>query len=236
MLTDSIEIEIISRARQRNVRDHKRSREHFTRIFNDYLDAVEFSGAKLLDFGPGQYDFGVLADGRGSEIWAVDNDPAVIELGRHKGFNVVEGSLKAIASLNLPQDFDGLFCKFSLNMFWFCDDLHELRRHLETIDALRGPHGWAWLAFWNGVPKNAEVGEADVARVLDVGWQTLRKLGYQRHELSLHEARYYGVHGATADRVVYTCNIGGRSDSSGEFRSLIAQYLPRRLWRRLLRK
>jgi ribosomal protein L11 methylase PrmA len=85
MLTDSIEIEIISKAKQKNVRDPERSRQHFERIYDDFFGSVNYRNKTFLDLGPGQYDFGVLAELRGAKTVGFDNDPAVLELGKHKG-------------------------------------------------------------------------------------------------------------------------------------------------------
>lgn len=86
MLTDPREIEIISKARQKNVRDQNRSRQHFLNILEDFLPLKSLKDQLILDLGPGQFDFGVVARERGAEVMAIDNDPAVVELGRYKGF------------------------------------------------------------------------------------------------------------------------------------------------------
>ena len=57
MLFDKKEIEIISKARQKNVRDPKRSRYHFERIFDDFFQNVSFENGVYIDLGAGQYDF-----------------------------------------------------------------------------------------------------------------------------------------------------------------------------------
>ena len=55
MLTDPTEIKIISKARQKNVRSHRRSRQHFTNIFEDFFLDLPMQGARLLDLGPGHF-------------------------------------------------------------------------------------------------------------------------------------------------------------------------------------
>jgi hypothetical protein len=66
MLIDPREIEIISQARQKNIRDHTRSREHFNNIFKDFFCWIDFKSISVIDLGPGQYDFGLLAMERGA--------------------------------------------------------------------------------------------------------------------------------------------------------------------------
>ena len=57
MLTDPREIAIAARAQQKNIRDPKRSREHFRRIFSEFFRGVPFKGRVLLDLGPGRLPF-----------------------------------------------------------------------------------------------------------------------------------------------------------------------------------
>ena len=49
MLTDPREIEIISRARQKNVRLPTRSRQHFVNIFDDFFDQISFDEGPIID-------------------------------------------------------------------------------------------------------------------------------------------------------------------------------------------
>ena len=168
MLTDPEEIRIISKARQKNVQDPNRSRAHFDNIFKDFLGKIKFDGKVLLDLGPGQYDFGEIARARGALVHGIDNDPAVIELGRYKSFPVISDRLQDIKAVNFDTPFDGVFCKLSINAFWFHDDALNHEGHIDEIVKLIKPGGWAWIAPWNGVPKQAELSEAAVAQVLHI--------------------------------------------------------------------
>jgi len=156
MLTDPKEIEIISKARQPNVRDPKRAREPFEHIFADFLSEVDLSDQNVIDLGSGQFDFCELARNLGaSECFAIDNDPAVIELGHHKQFTVSESNLRRIEESPFPKKtFDGVFCKYSFNCFWFQESENEHRAFLDMLTGLSKPDGWAWLAPWNGISKS----------------------------------------------------------------------------------
>jgi hypothetical protein len=215
MLTDPREIEIISHARQKNVRDPRRSRDHFTRIFEDFLGGVPFSDTGVLDLGPGQWDFGVLARERGAGVWGVDNDPAVVELGRHKGFHSLHGDLKRLSPASWngdiadapPIPFDGVFCKFSINAFWFVEDEPALRAHVSKVASLLADPGWAWIAPWNGPPRRVELTEGVISRVLTVQDEAFRSEGFDVIPLSEAQAKHYGVHGAIANRVVFVRSL-----------------------------
>lgn len=207
MLTDSVEIRIISKARQSNVRDHKRSRDHFARIFKDFLDYSEFAGKTFLDLGPGQFDFAVLARERGADAFGVDNDPAVLELGRYKGFEVKSYRLQYIQVSDFDRKFDGVFCKFSFNAFWFKHDPARHRNAVRQIGKLMTDGAWGWIAPWNGVPKGTHLSRRAIAEVLDVQAQTFKALGFEGFDLAVPLAKYYGVNGATANRALFIRNL-----------------------------
>ena len=152
MLTDPKEIEIIAAAKQKNVRDPKRLREHFHHIIDDFFVGVTLDG-HYLDMGPGQYDFGVLVRGQGGTCVGLDFDPAVVELGRYKGFETVERNIKHLASAPLDDRFDGVFNKFTLNAFWFWDDEAAHVRLLEAIIGMMKPGAWGGLRPGTGCRK-----------------------------------------------------------------------------------
>ena len=127
MLLDKTEIEIMKTAKQVNLRDPGRSGLPFERMIDDFFDHQHFSGKVVLDLGPGQYDFNELARKRGAKGYAMDFDPAVIHLGQYKGFEIVEGDLRAISFGTFGHLFDGIFCRGSINAFWFAKNLDRLQ-------------------------------------------------------------------------------------------------------------
>lgn len=207
MLKDPEEIRIISRARQKNVQDPKRSRDHFNHIFSDFFKELNLKDATLLDLGPGQYDFGELSREKGAITYGIDNDAAVIELGRYKGFPVKNSRLQDIKAESFDTLFDGIFCKLSINAFWFHDDDRRHEVHIREICKLLKPGGWSWIAPWNGVPKKAGLSENDTRRVLAVQARIFKQLGFTAIDLTEKLSKYYGVHGVTANRALYLLNI-----------------------------
>jgi hypothetical protein len=178
------------------------------RIFTDFLGGVQFEGATFLDLGPGQYDFGEMARARGAITHGIDNDPAVIELGEYKGFPVKSGRLQNIKVTDFAvTQFDGIFCKFSINAFWFYDDNAAHANHLLELGKLLKPEGWAWIAPWNGVPKKSELGPVDIEKVLLTQAAVFKDLGFIGVDLSKEYSEYYGVHGNTANRALFLYNL-----------------------------
>jgi len=209
VLTDPKEIEIISRAQQKNVRDPKRSREHFVHIFEDFLAGARLDG-RYLDIGPGQFDLGELLRQNGGSCVGIDRDPAVIELGQYKGFETVEINIQKLPKHDFGERFDGVFNKFSLNAFWHWSKPEKQRELIVAIDALIAPDGWSWIGPWNGVPKNADLDETTIVNTLDLQKNLFEERGFETVDLSLEQSRYYGIHGAIANNVVFIKNLAWR--------------------------
>jgi hypothetical protein len=206
MLTDPKEIEIISGAIQKNVRDPARSREHFHNILADFFQGVRLSGV-YLDMGPGQYDFGMMVRQQGGDCHAIDFDPAVVALGVYKGFNARLMRIQALADQPLERTFDGLFNKFTLNAFWEGSQ----RSLIRAIAGHMAPDAWAWIGPWNGLPKTSAPSADDALAVLAEQRALFEEHGFGTHILSDHQARRYGIHGAVANNVVFTKNLTWRA-------------------------
>ena len=206
MLTDPKEIAIIAGARQKNVRDPRRSREHFHRILEDFFAGVPLGG-RYLDMGPGQYDFGMLVREEGGHCFGIDNDPAVIALGAYKGFETRQMRIQELVFEGLGQTFDGVFNKFTLNAFW---DHETPGAHAALINAIvrhMSPEAWAWIGPWNGVPKQSPLAPHDILRLLGEQRVQFEHHGFTTCILSDDEARHYGIHGSVANNVVFLKNL-----------------------------
>jgi hypothetical protein len=208
MLIDPREIEIISQARQKNIRDHTRSREHFNNIFKDFFCWIDFKSISVIDLGPGQYDFGLLAMERGAmQVAAIDNDPAVLELGRYRNYTVVDARLQDLKLDWFKEPFDLVFCKFAINCFWFWDAEAQLRDHIDYVASLVKAGGYSWIAPWNGVPKSIELSSVQVDKVLSIQREAFLKNGFEVIELTDKQAVRYGVTGAVANHALFTKNL-----------------------------
>jgi hypothetical protein len=206
MLSDPREIEIIAKAVQKNVRDPRRARKPFDTIFADFGLKRRVRGQRLLDLGPGQFDFAVVASSYGAaECVGIDMDPAVVELGCYKKLPTILGELRNLADIQLPGPFDGVFCKYSIDAFWFAPD--ERDRHSAHVAAISGAltrAGWSWIAPWNGGKRAKDLSAAEVKAVLDLQRESFAKAGYEAFELTEELSIRYGVHGVTVNRPLFT--------------------------------
>jgi hypothetical protein len=208
VLTDKKAIEIVSTAKQKNVRDPKRSRLHFENIFDSFFSQHNFSG-DYLDMGPGQYDFGVMAKERGADqCYAIENDPPVIELGKYLGFEVLDANIKLYASALVEnRKFSGVFNKFSYNCFWYLDNPEAHINFVDHVLASLSADGWAWIAPWNGVPKSKDLSESQIETQLELEKNIFQERGFDVRTLSDKEAKKFGVHGVVANSLIFTFNL-----------------------------
>lgn len=200
MLTDPRAIAIIADAQQKGVRNPARSRKHFTNILDDFFPGVALDGACVLDLGPGQWDLGVVVRERGGDVFGIDKDPAVRALGEYMGFDCLEADLRRPEMFRqLDRRFDGVFCKFSINAFWYGAAQREFVESLMT--ALK-PNAWGWIAPWNG--RRDATG---VRGVLNAQTRAFRDAGFRAFDLVEGLTARYGVHGDVANSPLFTRNL-----------------------------
>ena len=207
MLTNPKEIKAISKARQKNVRDPNRSREHFYRIFEDFFQNINFEGGIYIDLGAGQFDFCEIIRSKGGECIGVDNDPCVVELGRYKNFETIQCDIKKLPQQLIKRKFDGVFNKFTLNAFWFWNNDGKHFQLVNNIIKLLKVEGWVWIAPWNGIPKKYNLNFDEIQRVLIYQKELFLSHGFQAIELSGKQSKYYGIHGNIANNIVFIKNL-----------------------------
>lgn len=206
MLRTPEEIALLAHARQPGIRDPHRPEYGITNILADFMAGLDFAGQRVLELGPGHYEFCEAVRARGAVVEAVDIDPCVVELGRRRGFGVHSGDLVRLGELGLPGPYDGLFCKGSYNPFWFYHDEAALRRFIASLLHLLTPGGWAWIVAHPAteLPLSTEtwLGWLDRERSIysEFGCQTWEPAG----RLS---AAFYGISYVPPRLVVYTRNL-----------------------------
>lgn len=205
MLDDPKAIEIISRARQKNVALAKRSEQDFECLFDDFFGEHDFKDELIMDLGPGQYDFARRVRARGGTVEHIDKDPAVVELGRYLGFEVAEANLRSFDYSQRTARYDGLFCKFSINAFWF-QSVDEVRSKIRAIDSMLKSTGWGWIAPWNGLPKNGWE-DQDPRPFLDAQAEAFSECGWSGYELPDLLTRRYGITGSVQNHPLFVRNL-----------------------------
>ena len=204
MLNDKEAVAIAANARQKNVAQPRRSGRDFDRIFSTFFTGHDFQGETILELGPGQYDFARRVRDRGGLVRAIDNDAAVVELGHHLGFEVTEANLKQFDAADRRGQYDGVFCKFSINAFWF--EPAELEAHVTGLDAILKPDGWGWIAPWNGARKRDRQ-DPNVIVHLNRHAELFRRCGWTVYELDEQTAPCFGVTGDVTNHPLFLKNL-----------------------------
>lgn len=203
MLFDAEEIEIMSTARQPLLRKPDYSVAHSMHIFTDFFGAREFAGTKLLELGPGQFDFARMVEAAGGKVVSIDSDPAVAALGRKRGYDIIEADYRNIDWSAWIGEFDGLFARASINAFVYRDP-QPLSAFVDDICSVLKPDGWGWLAPWNGNAQDPA--PAHVQMLLETQRQAFERHGFRSYEPAQAVAGRYQI-SRCENCILFTRNI-----------------------------
>lgn len=204
MLVSPREQEIVAKAWEPGIRRPDRAYINFMRFLKHFLRDKNLAEKTILDLGPGHYDFGILARFQGARVIPLELDPAVIELGRYRGFEPIEFDLKRprfVESFG-KQSIDGIFCNGSIDASWWTTMEEQIEYARDLYSCLR-PDGWALIAPCNSGPE--EIGSA-----LDNQRQQIsafKELGFKLTRLTKLEKNYFGISTNILPAFVLTKNV-----------------------------
>ena len=203
MLTKAEEIECVKTAWEPGIADPSRGREDFERIAACFFHDLNLRGARILDIGPGHYDFGKSLSDSGAVVVGYELDPAVIKLGQLKGFEVIEGNVYDVEHLNsLRGSFDGLFCRGSFNSRNF-EDTAAHQTYLKTLISVVKPEGFSWISPCND-PLGDLASDTEFDRIVIEQIEFFRKSNFQVYDESDDDlASAFGL-SSTAPRLLFT--------------------------------
>lgn len=208
MLTDQVEIDLVQNAWEPGIRDPHRRAGNFERVIKRFLGSVRLEGSVVADMGPGHYDFGKAMAQRGAKTIGLELDPAVIALGRHRGFEVIEFDLrKDLVSERLGKaSIDGLYCNGSINCSWWPVEADHHAYVADILAALK-PDGWAYIAPCNASGSlSIEEAGRDPASVQMIKTQisAFEAHGFRTIRMNRYQQGAYGVSTNMHPRVVFT--------------------------------
>jgi hypothetical protein len=204
MLNDIKAEGIIAKAEQKNVARSDRPSFDFEHIFEDFFPDRCFKGERILDIGPGQYDFARAIRSRGGLCDNLDRDPAVLELGEYLGFRVIDADLTRFDPAELAAEYDGIFCKGSINAHWYGTP-SGVTEFSKKLDAMIKPGGWGWFAPWNGRGNN---NDANACASCEAAQRAaFSRCGWVAYEPGDKASAYYGIGYTVPQRIVYLKNV-----------------------------
>jgi hypothetical protein len=218
MLTDPRAIEIISKARQASVAQPARTEDDFNNIFADFFTPAHFARQRILELGPGQYDFARRARDCGATVDIVDSDPAVLELGRYLDFTTIEADLMTWNPVERSGQYDALFCKFSISALWL-ESPTAVAARIRGYDAVIKPGGWGWIAPWNGgtIQENPEL----FPRLVDAQIAAFTAAGWFAIDVPRALTIRYAITGTVVNNVLFLKNLAIPPALSNASRSVV---------------
>ena len=145
MLKDDEEIEIMRDAFEPGIKYVQREEDTFHRVFRAFFKEKKFQGSRILDLGPGHFEFLELVKNNGAFGECIEYDPAVCKLGIKRGFKVFEQDLKNLKSENVDPPYDGVICRCSINCFWFNEDPKNFYQFVRELRNLGNEDTWFWI-------------------------------------------------------------------------------------------
>ena len=190
VLFDQEEIEIMSKAMQPHLRLANRSELVSKRIFDDFVGERELTGGRILELGPGQFDLVRLMASIGVEVVSIDHDPAVIALGKKRGYDVRQADFRTFEWSSLAGQFDMLVSRGSITPRWFKDP-QPYGELIEGICSVLAPAGWGWMAPFHGSLDQDPSAYAEM--MLSAERQAFEDNGFQGFDLPPKIAARYAV-------------------------------------------
>src|ERR1044071_5473675 len=89
----------------------------FLRILDAFFTPGDLSGRRIVDLGPGHYQFCTLVAAASGCPIGIERDPALVELGVELGYEVVEKDVVAVSPVDVGGPVDGLFAKYAVRTF-----------------------------------------------------------------------------------------------------------------------
>lgn len=188
-------------------------------IINDFFEADHFSDKRILEIGPGQYAFALLARTLGASVEALEYNPRKSDAGRELGFKVYNHDMHKLSQLGLSNSFDGLWLKGTFNPILPPTPTSAMRDFVGQMDDVLRPGAWAWCCPniydrtpGDHTPTSTEQKASDEqAQVfVDAGWDLIPIQEDDRVRYALKSLPYRGA------KYIFVRNLRAPAPPSGE--------------------
>ncbi|HEU0157079.1 MAG TPA: hypothetical protein VFQ82_13485 [Stellaceae bacterium] len=145
---------------------------------------------RILELGPGQFDLVRLLSAAGATVVSIDHDPAVVALGKKRGYNIIEADFRQFEWASFAGKFDGLVSRGSITPRWFGTPgpYGEL---IDGICSVLDPQGWGWITpFHTTLSQNPP---AYAEMMLSAERQAFERNGFHGFDLPPAVARRYAI-------------------------------------------
>lgn len=179
---------------------------HTANIINLMFSRTDFEAKQILEIGPGQFSFSLLATALGGSVTVLDKNNFFIDVAKALNFNAYHLDYYICSGTEMPLAFDGLWLKGSFSpLLPGGPDAIEGVAHKIT-NWIRG-RGWGFVApnaksakfqerFGSGF-------ELEMERLIETQRTSMENLGWTSISLNEKRRRYLGLASAAYDASRY---------------------------------
>lgn len=177
-------------------------------IYRDFFAHLNLKGMDILEFGPGRCEMLYLFKKAGANCFGIDTDPAVIELGRSRGYTMFEENFNVLTKKSLDgRRFDGLFGRGVLSAFRYIDAKDSVRPP-QVCRFILKPKGWAWILPYNTAPRlNTKRSQWYFVEKMGLQIHTFKSKNFQHVDLTPRLRGRYARLGKITNYPLFTCNL-----------------------------
>jgi len=167
------------------------SLEVFLNIYEDFFKDLDLRKKTILEFGSGRFEMAEVFKKHGAVYTGIDKSLGVYNVGDSRGFRMYRQDYKNNPLKVIVDSFDGIFCRESVNAFWYLDDDNHVNQVRKWCRTLRD-NGWGWILPCNHVPTSIVISDWDIFRVLDIQIRAFQSAGFRCLHLPRMLAERYG--------------------------------------------
>lgn len=182
-------------------------------VVNDFFDAEHLRGSRILEIGPGQYSFALIARGLGAEVIIVDLFEQFLAPGRALGFDVIDQDMFDLDPQDVGGPVDGLWMKGIFTAMQGADYETRIRNLAARLDKLVAEDAWAWLGPHNCIEQSpvlpGKTQAESAAFLVEFQRQILEQHGWKTYELTDDDRFAWAMNTLAFDcaKYVFTKNL-----------------------------
>jgi hypothetical protein len=165
-------------------------------IINAFFQASDFAGRSVLELGPGQFAFALLARSLGSDVTTLDKNAFFVDCAKVLDFPIYHLDYYQCLASDVPARFDGLWLKGSFSALLPGGE-RAIREVAAKLSSWIAPGGWGFVAPNNKEEKyHRKFGEAyvdEMHRLIEAQRAAMESAGWRPIVLTPTRRRYFGL-------------------------------------------
>jgi hypothetical protein len=188
---------------------------HTANIMNTFFQVSDFAGRSVLELGPGQFAFALLARSLGSKVSTLDKNAFFVDCAKVLDFPIYHLDYYQCPASDVSTRFDGLWLKGSFSALVPGDET-IIREIAAKLSGWIVPGGWGFVAPNNKEEKyRGKFGERyaeEMRRLIEVQRAAMESAGWRTVVLTPTRRQYLGLASTAygASRYLFIQNLDDR--------------------------